>query len=159
MIETITKLNRTSRELVQELGREPTSEEIATRMDVPVSNVRKALKVPQETISLETPVGSREEDSHLGTFIEDRHAVSPADAVINVHLQEETESVLKTLTPREETIIKMRFGFGDGSEHTLAEVGQRFAVTRERIRQIEAQALQKLRHPSRSRKLRAFLAG
>ena len=158
MIEMINKLIRTSRALVQELGREPTSEDIAKRMDIPVSTVRKVLKIAQEPISLETPVGEGE-DAHLSHFIEDRQVVSPAEAVINVHLQEETESVLKTLTPREETIIKMRFGFGDGSEHTLAEVGHIFAVTRERIRQIEAQALQKLRHPSRSRKLRAFLAG
>ena len=122
-----------------------------------MSNVRRALKVAQETISLETPVGG--EGSHLDNFIEDRQGVSPAEALINVNLQEETESVLKTLTRREETIIKMRFGFGEGSEHTLEEVGHVFAVTRERIRQIEAQALQKLRHPSRSRKLRAFLAG
>ncbi len=158
MIETINKLIRTSRTLVQELGREPTSEDIAKRMDMPVSRVRKVLKIAQETISLETPVGE-EEDAHLSHFIEDRQVVSPAEAAINVNLQEQTASVLKTLTPREETIIKMRFGVGDGSEHTLEEVGQRFAVTRERIRQIEAKALRKLRHPSRSRKLRAFLEG
>ena len=158
MIETINKLIRTSRSLVQELGREPTSEEIARRMDIPVSKVRKVLKIAQEPISLETPIGE-EEDSHLGDFIEDRQVVSPADAVINLNLREQTESVLKTLTPREERVIKMRFGVGDGSEHTLEEVGQSFAVTRERIRQIEAKALRKLRHPSRSRKLRAFLEG
>jgi RNA polymerase primary sigma factor len=158
MIETINKLIRTSRALVQELGREPTSEEIAKRMDIPVSKVRKVLKIAQEPISLETPIGE-EEDSHLGDFIEDRQVVSPAEAVINLNLKEQTESVLKTLTPREERVIKMRFGVGDGSEHTLEEVGQNFAVTRERIRQIEAKALRKLRHPSRSRKLRAFLDG
>jgi RNA polymerase primary sigma factor len=158
MIETINKLIRTSRALVQELGREPTSEEIAKRMDIPVSKVRKVLKIAQEPISLETPIGE-EEDSHLGDFIEDRQVVSPSDAVINLNLKEQTESVLKTLTPREEKVIKMRFGVGDGSEHTLEEVGQNFAVTRERIRQIEAKALRKLRHPSRSRKLRAFLEG
>jgi RNA polymerase primary sigma factor len=158
MIETINKLIRTSRALVQELGREPTSEEIAKRMDIPVSKVRKVLKIAQEPISLETPIGE-EEDSHLGDFIEDRQVISPSDAVINLNLKEQTESVLKTLTPREERVIKMRFGVGDGSEHTLEEVGQNFAVTRERIRQIEAKALRKLRHPSRSRKLRAFLEG
>ena len=158
MIETINKLIRTSRALVQELGREPTSEEIAKRMDIPVSKVRKVLKIAQEPISLETPIGE-EEDSHLGDFIEDRQVISPAEAVINLNLKEQTESVLKTLTPREERVIKMRFGVGDGSEHTLEEVGQNFAVTRERIRQIEAKALRKLRHPSRSRKLRAFLEG
>jgi len=158
MIETINKLIRTSRALVQELGREPTSEEIAQRMDIPVAKVRKVLKIAQEPISLETPIGE-EEDSHLGDFIEDRNVMSPADAVINLNLKEQTESVLKTLTPREEKVIKMRFGVGDGSEHTLEEVGQSFAVTRERIRQIEAKALRKLRHPSRSRKLKAFLEG
>ena len=158
MIETINKLIRTSRALVQELGREPTSEEIAKRMDIPVSKVRKVLKIAQEPISLETPIGE-EEDSHLGDFIEDRQVISPSDAVINLNLKEQTESVLKTLTPREERVIKMRFGVGDGSEHTLEEVGQNFAVTRERIRQIEAKALRKLRHPSRSRRLRAFLEG
>jgi len=156
MIETINKLVRTSRQLVQELGREPTSEEIAKRMDIPVSKVRKILKIAQEPISLETPIGE-EEDSHLGDFIEDKAVVSPSDAVINLSLKEQTSSVLKTLTPREEKVIKMRFGLDDGSEHTLEEVGQSFAVTRERIRQIEAKALRKLRHPSRSRKLRAFL--
>jgi RNA polymerase primary sigma factor len=158
MIETINKLNRTSHALVQELGREPTSEDIAKRMDIPVSKVRKVLTMAQASISLETPIGE-EEDSHLGNFIEDRQVVSPADAMINLNLKEQTESVLKTLTPREEKVIKMRFGVEDGSEHTLEEVGQSFAVTRERIRQIEAKALRKLRHPLRSRKLRAFLDG
>jgi RNA polymerase primary sigma factor len=158
MIETINKLIRTSRSLVQEYGREPTSEEIAKRMDIPVSKVRKVLKIAQEPISLETPIGE-EEDSHLGDFIEDRGVISPAEQVINTNLKEMTEAVLKTLTPREEKVIKMRFGVGDGSEHTLEEVGQSFAVTRERIRQIETKALRKLRHPSRSRKLKAFLEG
>jgi len=158
MIETINKLIRTSRQLVQELGREPTSEEIARRMDIPVAKVRKILKIAQEPISLETPIGE-EEDSHLGDFIEDKAVISPSDAVISLNLKEQTASVLKTLTPREEKVIKMRFGLDDGSEHTLEEVGQSFAVTRERIRQIEAKALRKLRHPSRSRKLRAFLEG
>ncbi|MDE3110563.1 MAG: RNA polymerase sigma factor RpoD [Acidobacteriota bacterium] len=156
MIETINKLVRTQRQLVQELGREPTSEEIAKRMDIAVAKVRKILKIAQEPISLETPIGE-EEDSHLGDFIEDKAVVSPSDAVINLSLKEQTSSVLKTLTPREEKVIKMRFGLDDGSEHTLEEVGQSFAVTRERIRQIEAKALRKLRHPSRSRKLSAFL--
>ena len=156
MIETINKLIRTSRALVQEYGREPTSEEIAGKMDIHVSKVRKILKIAQEPISLETPIGE-EEDSHLGDFIEDRGVVSPAEAVININLKEQTASVLQTLTPREEQVIRMRFGIGDGSEHTLEEVGQRFSVTRERIRQIEAKALRKLRHPSRSRKLKAFL--
>jgi len=158
MIETINKLIRTSRSLVQEYGREPTSEEIAKRMDIPVTKVRKVLKIAQEPISLETPIGE-EEDSHLGDFIEDRGVVSPAEQVINTNLKEMTEAVLKTLTPREEKVIKMRFGVGDGSEHTLEEVGQSFEVTRERIRQIETKALRKLRHPSRSRKLKAFLEG
>jgi RNA polymerase primary sigma factor len=158
MIETINKLIRTSRQLVQELGREPTSEEIAKRMDIPVAKVRKVLKIAQEPISLETPIGE-EEDSHLGDFIEDRAVVSPAEAVINVNLKEQTATVLRSLTAREEKVIKMRFGLEDGSEHTLEEVGQSFAVTRERIRQIEAKALRKLRHPSRSRKLRAFMDG
>ena len=158
MIETINKLTRTSRALVQELGREPTSEEIATQTDIPVSKVRKVLKIAQEPVSLETPIGE-EEDSHLGDFIEDRQAVSPAEAVITLNLKEQTEHVLRTLTPREEQVIKMRFGMGDGTEHTLQEVGQNFAVTRERIRQIEAKALRKLRHPSRSQRLRAFVDG
>jgi RNA polymerase primary sigma factor len=157
MIETINKLIRTSRSLVQELGREPTSEEIARKMDIPVSKVRKVLKIAQEPISLETPIGE-EEDSHLGDFIEDKSILNPADAVVASNLREITDEVLATLTPREEKVIKMRFGLGtSGSEHTLEEVGQHFAVTRERIRQIEAKALRKLRHPSRSRKLKAFL--
>ena len=156
MIETINKLIRTSRQLVQEYGREPTSEEIAKRMEIPVVKVRKVMKIAQEPISLETPIGE-EEDSHLGDFIEDQTAVSPSEAVISLDLKQQTTGVLKTLTPREEKVIKMRFGLEDGSERTLEEVGQSFAVTRERIRQIEAKALRKLRHPSRSRKLRAFL--
>ncbi len=156
IMEMVNKVIRTSRALVQELGREPTSEEIAKRLDIPVSKVRKVRKVTQEPISLETPIG-QEEDSHLGDFIEDRGAVSPADAVININLKEMTEQVLNTLTPREERIIKMRFGLEDGTEHTLEEVGQNFGVTRERIRQIEAKALRKLRHPGRNRPLRAFL--
>jgi len=157
MIETINKLIRTSRSLVQELGREPTSEEIARKMDISVSKVRKVLKIAQEPISLETPIGE-EEDSHLGDFIEDKSILNPADAVVASNLREITDEVLATLTPREEKVIKMRFGLGTtGSEHTLEEVGQHFAVTRERIRQIEAKALRKLRHPSRSRKLKAFL--
>ena len=156
MIETINKLIRTSRQLVQEYGREPTSEEIGKRMEIPEDKVRKARKIAQEPISLETPIGE-EGDSHLGDFIEDRCVVSPAEAVINLNLKEQTDQVLKTLAPREEKVVKMRFGLEDGSEHTLEEVGQSFAVTRERIRQIEAKALRKLRHPSRSRKLRAFM--
>ncbi|HMC83044.1 MAG TPA: RNA polymerase sigma factor RpoD [Candidatus Polarisedimenticolia bacterium] len=156
MIETINKLIRTSRSLVQEIGREPTPEEIAKKMGIPVAKVRKVLKIAQEPISLETPIGE-EEDSHLGDFIEDRGVVSPVDAVININLKEQTQRVLKTLSPREEMVLKMRFGVGEGSEHTLEEVGQSFAVTRERIRQIESKALRKLRHPSRSQKLRAFL--
>jgi RNA polymerase primary sigma factor len=159
MIETINKLIRTSRLLVQELGREPSSEEIAKRMDIPVSKVRKVLKIAQEPISLETPIGE-EEDSHLGDFIEDRSIMNPAESVTFSNLREITDEVLATLTPREEKVIKMRFGLGStGSEHTLEEVGQHFAVTRERIRQIEAKALRKLRHPSRSRRLKAFLEG
>jgi RNA polymerase primary sigma factor len=156
MIETINKLIRTSRQMVQELGREPTNEELAKRLQLPVSKVRKVLRVAQEPISLETPIGE-EEESHLGDFIVDQNGISPSDALINLNLREQTAQVLKTLTPREEKIIKMRFGLEDGSEHTLEEVGQNFAVTRERIRQIEAKALRKLRHPSRSHRLRAFL--
>ena len=156
MIETINKLIRTSRQLVQEYGREPTSEEIGKRMEIPEDKVRKVRKIAQEPISLETPIGE-EGDSHLGDFIEDRGVVSPAEAVINLNLKEQTDHVLKSLTPREEKVVKMRFGLEDGSEHTLQEVGQSFTVTRERIRQIEAKALRKLRHPSRSRKLRAFM--
>ena len=159
MIETINKLIRTSRALVQELGREPSSDEIAQKMEISVSKVRKVLKIAQEPISLETPIGE-EEDSHLGDFIEDKTIANPSEAVISSNLREVTDEVLKSLTPREEKVIKMRFGLGpNGSEHTLEEVGQHFAVTRERIRQIEAKALRKLRHPSRSRKLKAFLEG
>jgi len=156
MIETINKMVRTQRMLQQELGREPTTEELAKRLDMSVPKVRKVLRIAQEPISLETPVGE-EEESHLGDFIVDRRVVSPSEAVINLNLREQTAEVLKTLSPREEKIIKMRFGLQDGSEHTLEEVGQHFAVTRERIRQIEAKALRKLRHPSRSHRLRAFL--
>ena len=155
MFEIVNKLFRTSRQLVQELGREPTSEEIAKRMDIPVAKLRKMLKFRQVPISLETPIGE-EGDSHLGELIEDRAVISPAEAVINVNLKEQTANVLRTLTRREEKIIKMRFGLEDGSEHTLEEVGQSFALTRERIRQIEARALRKLRHPSRSLKLKSF---
>jgi RNA polymerase primary sigma factor len=156
MIETINKLVRTQRQLQQELGREPTTEELSQRMELPLGKVRKVLRIAQEPISLETPVGE-EEESHLGDFIVDRRVVSPSEAVINLNLREQTAEVLKTLSPREEKIVKMRFGLQDGSEHTLEEVGQHFAVTRERIRQIEAKALRKLRHPSRSHRLRAFL--
>jgi RNA polymerase primary sigma factor len=156
MIETINKMVRMQRLLQQELGREPTTEELARRMEMPVGKVRKVLRIAQEPISLETPVGE-EEESHLGDFIVDRRVTSPSEAVINLNLREQTAEVLKTLSPREEKIIKMRFGLHDGSEHTLEEVGQHFAVTRERIRQIEAKALRKLRHPSRSHRLRAFL--
>jgi len=156
MIETINKLVRIQRQLQQDLGREPTTEELSVKMELPVGKVRKVLRIAQEPISLETPVGE-EEESHLGDFIIDRRVVSPSEAVINLNLREQTAEVLKTLSPREEKIIKMRFGLQDGSEHTLEEVGQHFAVTRERIRQIEAKALRKLRHPSRSHRLRAFL--
>jgi len=156
MVEIVNKLVRTSRQLVQALGREPTSAEIGKQMDIPAAKVRKVLKIMQAPISLETPIGE-EGDSHLGDFIADRASVSPAEAVINVSLKEQTAHVLHTLTRREEKIMKMRFGLEDGSEHTLEEVGLEFAVTRERIRQIEAKALRKLRHPSRSCKLRSFL--
>lgn len=156
MIETINKMVRTQRSLQQELGREPTTEELARKLELSVPKVRKVLRIAQEPISLETPVGE-EEESHLGDFIVDKRVVSPSEAVINLNLREQTAEVLKTLSPREEKIIKMRFGLQDGSEHTLEEVGQHFAVTRERIRQIEAKALRKLRHPSRSHRLRAFL--
>ena len=156
MIETINKLVRTQRQLVLELGREPTSQEIANRMEISVDKVRKTKKIAQQPISLEAPIGE-EEDTHLGDFLEDKTAVSPSDAAINLSLIEQTSSVLKTLTPREERIIKMRYGLEDGSEHTLEQVGQTFAVTRERIRQIEAKALRKLRHHSRSNRLRGFL--
>ncbi|MBM4364002.1 MAG: RNA polymerase sigma factor RpoD, partial [Deltaproteobacteria bacterium] len=156
MIETINKLIRTSRYLVQELGREPTPEEIAEKMELPLDKVRKVLKIAKEPISLETPIGE-EEDSHLGDFIEDKSVISPADAVINMNLSEQTRRVLKTLTPREEKVLRMRFGIGEKSDHTLEEVGQDFEVTRERIRQIEAKALRKLRHPSRSKQLKSFI--
>ena len=156
MIETINKLVRIQRQLQQDLGREATTEELSVKMELPVGKVRKVLRIAQEPISLETPVGE-EEESHLGDFIVDRRVVSPSEAVINLNLREQTAEVLKTLSPREEKIIKMRFGLQDGSEHMLEEVGQHFAVTRERIRQIEAKALRKLRHPSRSHRLRAFL--
>ncbi len=156
MIETINKLVRAQRTLQQELGRDPTTEELSKRLELPLGKVRKVLRIAQEPISLETPVGE-EEESHLGDFIVDRRVTSPSEAVINLNLREQTAEVLKTLSPREEKIIKMRFGLQDGSEHTLEEVGQHFAVTRERIRQIEAKALRKLRHPSRSHRLRAFL--
>ena len=156
MIETINKLIRTSRYLVQDLGREPTPEEIAIRMDLPVDKVRKVLKIAKEPISLETPIGE-EEDSHLGDFIEDKKIPSPAETVVNQNLCEQTRKVLATLTPREEKVLRMRFGIGEKSDHTLEEVGQDFFVTRERIRQIEAKALRKLRHPTRARKLKSFL--
>jgi RNA polymerase primary sigma factor len=155
MIETINKLIRVSRSLVQEIGREPTSEEISQKMDLPVGKVRKIIKIAQEPISLETPIGE-EEDSHLGDFIEDKFIPSPPDTVIHINLKEQIEEALKTLTEREAKVLKMRFGLGDGNEHTLEEVGQQFKVTRERIRQIEAKALRKLKHPSRSRKLKSF---
>lgn len=158
MIETINKLVRTSRHLVQELGREPIPEEIAEKMDMPVDKVRKVLKIAKEPISLETPVGE-EEDSHLGDFIEDKKVINPAEAIVNLNLAEQTRRVLATLTPREEKVLRMRFGIGEESDHTLEEVGQDFNVTRERIRQIEAKALRKLRHPSRSAKLKAFIDG
>jgi RNA polymerase primary sigma factor len=156
MIETINKLVRTSRYLVQELGREPIPEEIAEKMDMPVDKVRKVLKIAKEPISLETPVGE-EEDSHLGDFIEDKKVINPAEAIVNLNLAEQTRRVLSTLTPREEKVLRMRFGIGEESDHTLEEVGQDFNVTRERIRQIEAKALRKLRHPSRSNKLKTFI--
>jgi RNA polymerase primary sigma factor len=155
MIETINKLIRTSRSLVQELGREPTNEELGSRLELSVSKVRKVMRIAQEPISLETPIGE-EDESHLGDFIVDRAGLSPSEQVIGLNLKEQTAEVLKTLTPREEKIIRMRFGLEDGSEHTLEEVGQNFQVTRERIRQIEAKALRKLRHPSRSHRLKSF---
>jgi RNA polymerase primary sigma factor len=156
MIETINKLIRTSRYLVQEHGREPTPEEIAEKMEFPLEKVRKVLKIAKEPISLETPIGE-EEDSHLGDFIEDKKVVSPGDAIVNFNLAEQTRKVLRTLTPREEKVLRMRFGIGEKADHTLEEVGRDFRVTRERIRQIEAKALRKLRHPSRSRKLKSFV--
>jgi RNA polymerase primary sigma factor len=156
MIETINKLVRLQRTLLQELGREATTEELATRMELSPGKIRRVLRIAQEPISLQTPVGE-EEESNLGDFLVDSRMVSPSEAVINLNLREQTAEVLKTLSPREEKIVKMRFGLQDGSEHTLEEVGQNFAVTRERIRQIEAKALRKLRHPSRSHRLRNFL--
>jgi len=156
MIETINKLIRTSRYLVQEYGREPLPEEIAEKMEIPLEKVRKVLKIAKEPISLETPIGE-EEDSHLGDFIEDKGITSPAEAVVNLNLSEQTRKVLASLTPREEKVLRMRFGIGEKSDHTLEEVGQDFDVTRERIRQIEAKALRKLRHPSRSKKLKSFV--
>ena len=156
MIETINKLIRTSRYLVQEQGREPTPEEIAEKMEIPLEKVRKVLKIAREPISLETPIGE-EEDSHLGDFIEDKKFMLPSDAAVNMNLAEQTRKVLATLTPREEKVLRMRFGIGEKADHTLEEVGQDFAVTRERIRQIEAKALRKLRHPTRSRKLKNFI--
>jgi RNA polymerase primary sigma factor len=156
MIETINKLIRTSRYLVQELGREPTPEEIAEKMEFPLEKVRKVLKIAKEPISLETPIGE-EEDSHLGDFIEDKKFMSPSEAAISMNLAEQTRKSLATLTPREEKVLRMRFGIGEKADHTLEEVGKDFHVTRERIRQIEAKALRKLRHPTRSRKLKAFL--
>ncbi len=156
MIETINKLIRTSRYLVQELGREPTPEEIALKMEIPVDKVRKVLKIAREPISLETPIGE-EEDSHLGDFIEDKKFMLPSEAAVSLNLAEQTRKVLATLTPREEKVLRMRFGIGEKADHTLEEVGQDFAVTRERIRQIEAKALRKLRHPTRSRKLKSFI--
>ena len=156
MIETINKLVRTSRQMLHEIGREPTPEELAERLAMPLEKVRKVLKIAKEPISLETPIGD-EEDSHLGDFIEDKNAVLPIDAAIQANLRETTTRVLATLTPREERVLRMRFGIGMNTDHTLEEVGQQFSVTRERIRQIEAKALRKLKHPSRSRKLRSFL--
>ncbi|MBI2361264.1 MAG: RNA polymerase sigma factor RpoD [Deltaproteobacteria bacterium] len=156
MIETINKLIRTSRYLVQEIGREPTPEEIAAKKEIPLEKVRKVLKIAKEPISMETPVGE-EEDSHLGDFIEDKRIITPSDAVVNSNLQEQTRKILATLTPREEQVLRMRFGIGERSDHTLEEVGQKFTVTRERIRQIEAKALRKLRHPSRSKRLKSFM--
>jgi len=156
MIETINKLTRTQRQLVQELGREPTAEEVAERMEIPVTKVRKIMKIAQEPISLETPIGE-EEDSHLGDFVEDRGALSPIDAVIAASLKNQAESVLRTLTPREAEVLRRRFGIGDGTEHTLEEVGKAFNVTRERIRQIESKALRKLRHPIRAKLLKPFM--
>ena len=156
MIETINKLVRTSRMLMQQLGREPQPEEIAVKMEMPVDKVRKVLKIAKEPISLETPIGD-DEDSNLGDFIEDKSALLPVDAAIQSNLRETTTRVLASLTPREERVLRMRFGIGMNTDHTLEEVGQQFSVTRERIRQIEAKALRKLKHPSRSRKMRSFL--
>ena len=158
MIETINKLIKTSRFLVQEIGREPTAEEISEKMNMPPSKVRKILKIAQEPISLETPIGE-EKDSHLGDFIEDKDILSPSEAVITVNLKEQVQKVLETLSEREEKVLRMRFGIGTGHEHTLEEVGEHFHVTRERIRQIEAKALRKIRHPSRREKLKSFYVG
>jgi RNA polymerase primary sigma factor len=156
MIETINKLIRTSRQLVQEMGREPTPAELAAKMDISLDKVRKVLKIAIEPISLETPIGE-EEDNHIGDFLEDKSTHSPSESVISNSLGDQTQKALATLTPREEKVLRMRFGIGEGSDHTLEEVGQNFDVTRERIRQIEAKALRKLRHPSRSKKLKAFI--
>jgi RNA polymerase primary sigma factor len=156
MIETINKLVRTSRQMMHEIGREPTPEELAVRLHMPIDKVRKVLKIAKEPVSLETPIGD-EEDSSLGDFIEDKNALQPLDAAIHANLRETTTRVLASLTPREERVLRMRFGIGMNTDHTLEEVGQQFNVTRERIRQIEAKALRKLKHPSRSRKLRSFL--
>jgi RNA polymerase primary sigma factor len=156
MIETINKLVRTSRQMLHEIGREPTPEELAEKLGMPLDKVRKVMKIAKEPISLETPIGD-EEDSHLGDFIEDKNAIIPLDAAIHANLREQTQRVLSSLTPREERVLRMRFGIGMNTDHTLEEVGQQFNVTRERIRQIEAKALRKLKHPSRSRKLRSFL--
>jgi RNA polymerase primary sigma factor len=156
MIETINKIVRTSRQMLNEIGREPTPEELAEKLGMPLEKVRKVLKIAKEPLSLETPVGD-EEDSHLGDFIEDKNALLPVDAAIQSNLRETTTRVLASLTPREERVLRMRFGIGMNTDHTLEEVGQQFSVTRERIRQIEAKALRKLKHPSRSRKLRSFL--
>ena len=156
MIETINKIVRTSRQMLHEIGREPTPEELSEKLAMPLEKVRKVLKIAKEPISLETPIGE-EEDSHLGDFIEDKSIVSPVETVINNNLEDQTRRVLKTLTPREEKVLRMRFGIGEKSDHTLEEVGQDFEVTRERIRQIEAKALRKLRHPSRSKQLRSFV--
>jgi RNA polymerase primary sigma factor len=156
MVETMNKLVRITRYMVQEMGREPTPEELAARMDLPLEKIRRVMKVAKEPISLETPIGD-EEDSHLGDFIEDKSVPSPADAVIGMNLRDQTRKVLATLTPREEQVLRLRFGIGERSDFTLEEVGARFAVTRERIRQIESKALRKLRHPARARRLRGFL--
>jgi RNA polymerase primary sigma factor len=158
MVETINKFVRTARYLVQEIGREPTPEEIAERMDITPDKVRRVMKIAKEPISLETPIGD-DEDSHLGDFIEDKNTLAPVEAVVSMNLQDQTRKVLATLTPREEQVLRLRFGIGERSDHTLEEVGVRFSVTRERIRQIEAKALRKLRHPSRARRLRGFNEG
>jgi RNA polymerase primary sigma factor len=156
MIETINKIVRTSRQMLSEIGREPTPEELAEKLAMPVDKVRKVLKISKEPISLETPIGD-EEDSHLGDFIEDKNAILPIDTAIQTNLRETATRILASLTPREERVLRMRFGLGDSNDHTLEEVGNQFSVTRERIRQIESKALRKLRHPSRSRKLHSFL--